>query len=77
MCLARVAFARHAVPAVWGDAVFRVVNLDDAADTTGAVSGQLAGAFCGESGIPAEWRDGLARRDLIEDALAGLLGERA
>jgi ADP-ribosyl-[dinitrogen reductase] hydrolase len=55
-------------------AVLRAVNLGDDADTTGAVCGQLAGACWGESGIPAEWLEGLARRDMIEDALAGLLG---
>ena len=31
------------------------VNLGDDADTTGAVYGQLAGAFYGASGIPAGW----------------------
>ena len=41
------------------------VNLGDDADTTGAVYGQLAGAFYGESAIPAEWRSRIARRDLI------------
>lgn len=35
--------------------VLRPVNLGDDADTTGAVCGQLAGAYCGESGIPNEW----------------------
>ena len=30
-------------------------NLGDDADTTAAVAGQLAGAFYGESGIPAPW----------------------
>ncbi|HEX6985075.1 MAG TPA: ADP-ribosylglycohydrolase family protein [Planctomycetaceae bacterium] len=53
-------------------AVLRAVNLGDDADTTGAVCGQLAGVCWGEGGIPAEWLDGLARRDLIETALAGL-----
>ena len=48
------------------EAVLRAVNLGDDADTTGAVAGQLAGAHWGESGIPAEWRAGLARVDLIE-----------
>lgn len=43
------------------------VNLGDDADTTGAVYGQLAGAFYGEQGIPQEWRDRLAQRELIED----------
>jgi ADP-ribosylglycohydrolase len=42
------------------------VNLGDDADTTGAVFGQLAGAVYGESGIPREWRQQLASRDLIE-----------
>jgi ADP-ribosylglycohydrolase len=54
-------------------AVLRAVNLGDDADTTGAICGQLAGAYWGESGIPAPWRQGLARQDLIERALAQLL----
>jgi len=53
-------------------AVLRAVNLGDDADTTGAVCGQLAGAYWGESGIPTEWREGLVRMDMIEMALAGL-----
>ena len=51
------------------------VNLGDDADTTGAVYGQLAGAFYGESGIPESWRSQLAYRQLIEsmaDQLCGL-----
>jgi ADP-ribosylglycohydrolase len=55
------------------EAVLKAVNLGDDADTTGAVCGQLAGAFWGESGIPEEWRDGLDRRDMIEGALKSLL----
>jgi len=51
----------------------RAVNLGDDADTTGAVCGQLAGAYWGESGIPKEWGEGLARRGMIERALEGLL----
>ena len=35
------------------EAVLRAVNLGDDADTTGAVCGQLAGAYWGEPGIPA------------------------
>lgn len=42
------------------------VNLGDDADTTGAVYGQLAGAFYGEEAIPESWRSKLAYRDLIE-----------
>jgi ADP-ribosylglycohydrolase len=41
-------------------------NLGDDADTTAAVFGQLAGAFYGVGGIPAEWRRRLARGDEIE-----------
>lgn len=42
------------------------VNLGDDADTTGAVYGQLAGAYYGEKGIPKSWRHKLAHRLLIE-----------
>lgn len=55
------------------DAVLKAVNLGHDADTTGAVTGQLAGSFWGESDIPAPLRAGLARFDMIEKALAGLL----
>jgi ADP-ribosylglycohydrolase len=41
------------------------VNLGDDADTTGAIYGQLAGAFYGEAGIPLEWREKLAMQELI------------
>jgi len=40
-------------------------NLGDDADTTGAVYGQLAGAFYGAAGIPAHWREQLAMRETI------------
>jgi ADP-ribosylglycohydrolase len=55
------------------EAVLKAVNLGDDADTTGAVCGQLGGACWGESGIPTEWLEGLARKDMIEQALDGLL----
>jgi ADP-ribosyl-[dinitrogen reductase] hydrolase len=42
------------------------VNLGGDADTTGAVYGQLAGAFYGDQGIPETWRSKLALRELIE-----------
>lgn len=42
------------------------VNLGDDADTTGAVYGQLAGAFYGEAGIPETWRAKIAKRTVIE-----------
>jgi ADP-ribosyl-[dinitrogen reductase] hydrolase len=43
------------------------VNLGDDADTTGAIFGQLAGAFYGESGIPAAWRERLTQHNLITE----------
>lgn len=49
-----------------------VVNLGEDADSTGAVYGQLAGAFYGVEGIPAEWRDKLAMRERIEELADGL-----
>ena len=55
------------------EAVLRAVNLGDDADTTGAICGQLAGAFWGESKIPGSLRSGLARMDMLESALAGIL----
>ena len=55
------------------DAVLRAVNLGDDADTTGAICGQLAGAFWGESQIPASLRSGLARMEMLNQALAGLI----
>lgn len=48
------------------DGCLLAVNLGDDADTTGAVYGQLAGAFYGEGGIPESWRVKLAYRNLIE-----------
>ena len=41
------------------------VNLGEDADTTGAVYGQLAGAYYGVEGIPAAWRERIARREEI------------
>jgi len=51
------------------------VNLGDA-DTTGAVYGQIAGAYYGEDGIPREWIQKLAKLDLIRD-IADELFERS
>ena len=42
------------------------VNLGNDADTTGAVYGQIAGAFYGYKNIPAEWRKIIAKKELIE-----------
>jgi ADP-ribosylglycohydrolase len=42
------------------------VNLGEDADTTGAIFGQLAGAFYGRQGIPSSWLSRLAEREMIE-----------
>lgn len=51
------------------EAVLAAVNLGDDADTTGAVCGQIAGSYYGESGIPKHLLDGLSGRDMIEGVL--------
>jgi ADP-ribosylglycohydrolase len=52
------------------------VNLGDDADTTGAVYGQLAGAYYGLAGIPEAWSRVITRADLILD-LADRLFDKA
>jgi ADP-ribosyl-[dinitrogen reductase] hydrolase len=37
------------------DAVLTAANLGDDADTTAAITGQIAGAYYGEAGIPQHW----------------------
>ena len=39
------------------DGVLKAVNLGNDADTTGAVYGQIAGAFYGSDNFPKEWQD--------------------
>ncbi len=55
------------------EGALRAVNLGDDADTTGAVFGQIAGAYYGASGIPGGWLDRLARRERVEEAARALL----
>ncbi len=43
------------------------INLGDDADTTGAVYGQLAGAYYGFTAIPSSWRAKLKQSDLISE----------
>jgi ADP-ribosyl-[dinitrogen reductase] hydrolase len=56
------------------ETVLAAVNLGDDTDTTGAVTGQLAGACWGLSGIPDSLLDGLAQREMIETTARRLLG---
>ncbi|MFU8816345.1 MAG: ADP-ribosylglycohydrolase family protein [Pseudomonadales bacterium] len=52
--------------------VLLAVNLGEDADTTGAICGQLAGAFYGASSIPPHWRERLVEAAMIEQLAAGL-----
>jgi len=48
------------------DGALLAVNLGEDADTTGAVYGQLAGAYYGVHSIPKRWRSKLAKLDVVE-----------
>ena len=50
----------------FGEGALLAVNLGNDADTTGAVYGQIAGAFYGYEAIPQEWKAKIAHRELIE-----------
>jgi ADP-ribosyl-[dinitrogen reductase] hydrolase len=47
------------------DCILLAANLGDDADTTAAISGQVAGAHYGETGIPAQWLKKLTMNDEI------------
>ena len=47
------------------EAVLEAVNLGEDADTTGAIVGQIAGAFYGVDAIPARWLARLYMREEI------------
>lgn len=53
-------------------AILKAANLEDDADTTAAVCGQVAGAYYGIAGIPSRWLERLAMRREIR-ALADRL----
>jgi ADP-ribosyl-[dinitrogen reductase] hydrolase len=53
------------------------VNLGEDADTTGAIYGQLAGAFYGLEGIPDRWLEKLHGREMILDFASKLLTTQA
>ncbi len=58
------------------NSILKATNLGDDADTTAAICGQLAGAYYGESGIPAAWLDKLCMREMIEDMADRLIQRR-
>lgn len=57
----------------FADAVLLAANLGNDADTTAAITGQLAGALYGMAGIPDDWLGKLAWRERIEAMAEGLL----
>lgn len=63
----------------FADAVLTAANLGDDADTTAAITGQIAGAFYGVDGIPAKWRtllhDGARIQKLARDLAAATAPE--
>ena len=58
--------AGNKVGSVYKDAVLKTVNLGEDKDTTGAVTGGLAGLLYGLESIPKNWIRQLARNDEIE-----------
>jgi ADP-ribosyl-[dinitrogen reductase] hydrolase len=68
-CVARTADYRGAV--------LLAANLREDADTTAAITGQLAGAPYGRAGIPGPWKKRLAWRKRIEQSAARLLADAA
>jgi ADP-ribosylglycohydrolase len=55
------------------EGALQAVNLGGDADVTGAVYGQLAGAYYGVTALPATWRAAVMHRELIEGLADRLL----
>ena len=55
------------------DGCLLAVNLGEDADTTGAIYGQLAGAYYGFNNIPEKWTKKLVKSDMIENIILRLL----
>jgi ADP-ribosylglycohydrolase len=51
------------------EAVLRAVNLGGETDTTGAVTGGLAGARYGPAAVPQKWLSTLARPEKIDEMI--------
>ncbi len=58
------------------DGCLLAVNIGNDADTTGAIYGQLAGAYYGVEGIRSDWRECLAHLDLISRLAESLYNNR-
>ncbi|MEF9480278.1 ADP-ribosylglycohydrolase family protein [Chryseobacterium sp. 1B4] len=48
------------------EAILKAVNLGEDTDTTGAITGGIAGIYYGYENIPEEWIAELVRKDDIE-----------
>ena len=59
------------------EAVLSAANLGEDADTTAAITGQLAGALYGENGIPEAWRQRIVGYDRISEMADQLLSRQA
>lgn len=51
----------------YSEAVLKAVNLGEDTDTTGAITGGIAGLYYGFESIPKEWVDVLVRKEDIEN----------
>ncbi|MGH8014543.1 MAG: ADP-ribosylglycohydrolase family protein [Candidatus Binataceae bacterium] len=59
------------------EAVLSAVNLGDDTDTTGAITGALAGLFYGLEAVPSDWRGKLARHDDLDTLFNAFAAEVA
>lgn len=57
------------------DAILLATNLGEDADTVAAVTGQIAGAFYGKSGIPSDWLDKLYETERFIELVDKLTNE--
>ena len=55
-------------------ACLAAANLGEDADTTAAVCGQIAGAYYGVAGIPQDWQERLAMKEMIHEYAKRLVG---
>jgi ADP-ribosyl-[dinitrogen reductase] hydrolase len=58
------------------DAVLTAANLGEDADTTAAITGQLAGSLYGASAMPVDWKDRLVWAEKISATALGFVERR-
>ena len=56
-------------------AVLKAVNLGEDTDTTGCVTGALAGLYYGLKAIPSNWLDAIVKKDAIKKLLLQSVGK--